>query len=216
MEKIWESGDMDRRFKILSKRLYGIHHLRRLLLLLRLLHDHHHLRNHHLRRLLLLLHLLHDHHHLRNHHLRSLLPPLPLFHHLLDSRQPIPNTRLADRRYSPRHFTRHTLGTIQKSPDTRSADGQYNALARRITRRRYEVSGPGGPRYGYLKIVNEESGAVHRRAPFRTSAFQSYTTAQWLSFGAFYGFDWGPGTAIRRMKNDDLVMLGLPKTHIGF
>jgi hypothetical protein len=93
---------------------------------------------------------------------------------------------------------------------------QYNAEVRRINRRRHEVSGPRGPRYGYLKVINEESGRAHRRAPFRVSAFASYTHADWLSFGAFYGFNWGPQTPIRTMKNDYLVLLGLPKAHIGF
>jgi hypothetical protein len=89
-------------------------------------------------------------------------------------------------------------------------------MARRINGRRYEESGPAGPRYGYLKITIEESGKVHRRAPFGTSSFRSYTAADWLSFGGFYGFDWGPTTDVRRMKNDYLVMLGLPKAHNSF
>ncbi|KAA8913112.1 hypothetical protein FN846DRAFT_886797 [Sphaerosporella brunnea] len=98
-----------------------------------------------------------------------------------------------------------------------ASNRRYNVQVRAINRARYEASAPDhAPRYGYLKIVNEESGDAHASAPFRKSAFDSNDLGRWTPWGSFYGFDWGANTPIQKIRNDYLVMLGLPRPHRGY
>jgi hypothetical protein len=47
-------------------------------------------------------------------------------------------------------------------------------------------------------------------------AIRTYTVAQWVAIGPFYGMDWTMTTDIRVMRNDYAVLLGLPKLHPGY